>query len=146
MVNIIISNGRGQGTCYCEWPCFHYLHVLRAIDAFTNTKRNQVSCQKLLSFILCSDLLSTCRGCLKKLRTICCSYRWTNYFYVFISRGEYQRRFVFCATSDKWDPIRQCERASKFHLFFFVSKIMSCWFSFSSSVKLCHVDSRFLRQ
>lgn len=35
MTSIIISDGRGQDTCYCEWPCFHYLHVLRAIDAFT---------------------------------------------------------------------------------------------------------------
>jgi len=89
----------------------------------------QVNCQKLLSFIPCSDLLSTCRGCLNKLRTIRCSYGWTNYFCVFFSHGEHQRRFLFCAASDEWDLIRQCDRAINFPLFFFVSKIMSYWFS-----------------
>jgi hypothetical protein len=100
--------------------------VLRGIDAFT---KMQVKCQKLLSLIPCSDLLPTYRECLKKLRTIHCSYGWTNYFYVFISLGERQRRFPFCATSDKWNLIRQCDRTVKFRLFFFVSKITSCRFS-----------------
>jgi hypothetical protein len=46
--------------------------------------------------------------------------------YAFISLGEYWRRFSVCATSDELDLIRQCDRAVKFLLFSFVSKIMSC--------------------
>jgi len=68
-------------------------------------------------------------GAWRSSRTIRCSYGWTNYFYVFISVGEHQRRFLFCAASDEWDLTRQCDKAIKFLSFVFVSKIKSCWFS-----------------
>lgn len=147
MTSIVISDGRKQDNCYGGCPCFRYLHVLLAIDALTTM---QVNCQTLLSFIPCSDLPPTYRGCLKKLRTIRCSYGWTNYFYVFISLCGHQRRSSFCATStsDEWDLKGQCV-SELLNLFCFHPsvKIMSCWFSSRIFVRsvccvLC-VTSRF---
>ena len=121
MTNIVISDGRGQDNCYCRWPCFlsprasrdrriyKYAGQLPKAAKFHSVFRSPTSISRVPEESPENTL-----------------FLWVNeLFYMFISLGEYQRRFSFCATSEEWQLICQCDRAVKFLLLFFVSKIMS---------------------